>query len=158
MRTIGTTLVLLFMVIAAAGAGVVAGRLFWVQAKPQASDVKKATLTEELQLSPDQQEKMRTIWEQARDNARQCAEDARKYQHEYDDAVTRLLTPEQQAKYKELSDQAKIKTNELEQKRKKAFDKAVADTNAILSESQRKTYQQILSNRVGLTGTGPGGD
>ena len=41
---------------------------------------------------------MRAIWELARDDARQNAEEARKSQREYDDAVTRLNELEQSAR------------------------------------------------------------
>jgi Spy/CpxP family protein refolding chaperone len=158
MRTLRTTLVLVLMVVLAAGAGVVVGKLITGHTPPPTPGVKIASLSEQLQLTADQETKMRAIWELARDDARQNAEEARKFQREYDDAVTRLLTPEQQVKYKELSEQAKKKTDELEQRRKKAFDKAVADTNAILNDSQRMIYQEILRNRVGSTGAGNGND
>lgn len=158
MRTTRTTLVLVLMVVLAAGAGMVADKMISRPAPPQPGPVQRATLSQELALTADQQEKMRLIWEQARENARQYAEDARKFQHEYDDAVMHLLTPEQQARYKELSDQAKKRTDELEQRRKAAFEKAVADTDAILDEKQRAIYQQILRDRVGSTGAGPGAD
>jgi Spy/CpxP family protein refolding chaperone len=158
MKLIPIVLVLVLMVGLAAGAGAVADKLISRPPAPQPAKVERATLAQELGLSAQQQEQMRTIWEQAREDARQYADDARKFQREYDDSVMHLLTPQQQASYKELSDQAKKRTEELEQKRKVAFKKAVDRSNEILNESQRKTYEQILRNRVGSTGAGVGND
>jgi len=156
MRTTRVAVVLVLMVFLAGGAGLIAGKL---SSRPAAASVvtpQRATLSDELQLTPEQRTTMKAIWEAARDAATQCAADAQKLQRQYDDAVVELLTPEQKVHYKELTDQTKEKVKALDARREAAFSQAVERTNKILSEPQRKIYQQVIQSRLGASGAEPG--
>ncbi|HZK81227.1 MAG TPA: hypothetical protein VFC46_09180 [Humisphaera sp.] len=148
-KSIALIVVLMFAL--ALGAGVVAGKLS-ARGSVVAPTIETGTLSDELKLSADQQKQMQPIWEQMQTVSRQCLEDAKKVQSDQDKALEAMLTPEQLAKWSTITTQSKIDITVLDTKRKEALDNAIKRTNAILNESQRKIYKQVIDNRLG-----PGG-
>ncbi|HWE02284.1 MAG TPA: hypothetical protein VG326_07705 [Tepidisphaeraceae bacterium] len=144
-------LVVVLMFALALGAGMVAGKLS-ARAPLAAPTVETGTLSDELKLSADQQRQMQRIWEQMQAVSQRCVEDARKVQREQDQALEAMLTPEQLAKWSKITTQSASDVSVLDAKRKEALDTAIKRTNALLDESQRKKYNQLIRNRLG-----PGG-
>ena len=104
---------------------------------------------DELQLSDEQHEKMRDIWEGTRDVVDECFQKARAYQKQRDDAFLGLLTDEQKAAYAKINDNYVAQINGLNAKRTDAFKDAVQKTKELLNEPQRKRYEEILNERLG---------
>src|SRR5690348_9314804 len=89
-------------------------------------------LGEELQLNPEQHEKMKDIWEGTRDVVDECFQKARAYQKERDDAFVGLLTDEQKAAYARINDHYVTQIDKLNAKRTTAFKDAVQKTKDLL--------------------------
>ena len=113
-------------------------------------------LVEELQLTPDQQDKMRTIWEGTRDQVHDCFDVAERLQKERDEAVAAIMTPEQKAQFEKIAKDYANRYSSLERKREETFEIAVEETRKLLTEEQRKKYDAVLSRRVGPRPPGHG--
>src|SRR5438874_845812 len=96
------TLVFAFVMALAAGlaAGVLASRL---PVAGKAAAGPHSQLAEQLQLTPEQSEKMKAIWERTRDSLDDCFASARTLQQERDEAVVAMLTPDQKDKYVKIN-------------------------------------------------------
>lgn len=116
---------------------------------PGTSPALDSNLASQLQLTPEQTEKMRSIWEDARDVARDCAHEADRIQKDNDASLQALLTEPQKAEYEKISAENKRRVNEQDAKRKDAFRVAVEQTRTILRPDQWQAYEQILKNQVG---------
>jgi hypothetical protein len=151
MRFPKATLALLAVAVLALGAGVVAGTLGQRVLSPETNVVpgNGSTLSQELGLSADQRDRMQQIWEGVRTTAHDCQEQAQQLQKQRDDAVFALLTDEQKARYTQLTTECFGKIAALNTRREGAFGKAVEDTKAMLTDSQRKVYEQLIESRVG---------
>jgi len=145
------TVALLAVAVLALGAGVVAGTLGRrvLTSQPNLASESGSTLSQELGLSSDQRDRMQQIWEGVRDTAHDCQEQAQQLQKQRDDAVVAMLTEEQKAKYSQLTIECVGKIALLNTRREAAFGKAVDQTKSILSDSQRKVYEQMIQSRVG---------
>jgi hypothetical protein len=153
-----TQIILVGLTVLALSAGVVAGmlasRIPAVEGHVQHPSVTPAAgaqsqLTAALGLSPDQQEKMRSIWEGVRTQVQDYYQDAEGLQKQRDDAIASLLTDEQKARFEKLSKDYASRYDELVRRREAAFEKAVESTRKILDETQRQKYDEILKSRVG---------
>ncbi len=169
MRVPQATIALLAVAVLALGAGVVAGTLgkrvmnLDAMVSSGGSDGSTglgaggssgltaggSTLSQELGLSAEQRDRMQRIWEGVRDTAHECQEQAQQLQKQRDDAVFAMLTDEQKVKYTQLTTECVGKVGLLNSRREAAFGNAVAETKSILSESQRKIYEQMIESRVG---------
>ena len=126
----------------------------------------------ELDLSPEQSEKMRAIWSDlvpapatstapatAPTTATRPLDRRHQYQKERDDALAALvatLTPPQRAEYEKIMDRYNNQVADLGREREAAFQAAVEKTKAILSEAQKAKYEELLkkSPRGGPFGRG----
>jgi Spy/CpxP family protein refolding chaperone len=148
MRTFKVAVVLVFMFVLAISAGVVTGRLTSKAPAPTAVGG-GSLLSDELQLTAEQREQMRPIWESVRDTARSCAAEAERVEREHEERLKAILTDEQKARYQQLSEADHSRIAALDAKRKEAFRNAVGQTNKLLREDQRRAYQRIISDQVG---------
>jgi Spy/CpxP family protein refolding chaperone len=103
----------------------------------------------ELRLTPDQNEKVKEFWTEAMKKSnwpmqRERREAARK---ERDDGLRALLTDEQKEKQDELNRAYQAKLDELDAISKRAREEAFEKTNAILSDAQKKTYEEMRKRR-----------
>lgn len=150
-----TTWVIIVVFLLTLGAGVVAGllasRMPLSLGSPK-SGVPHSPLAEELELSAEQSDQMRTIWEGVRTLSRQCADDAKQLQRRRDDAVVAMLDDQQKLKYAALTKQYADEFASLAAKREAAFRSAVEQTRRMLTESQRARYDQIIKDRLGTEG------
>src|SRR5579863_1519585 len=129
MKSKTTLLVVILMLAMALGAGVVAGKLSARLPAPTGTGAKEVSLTEALQLTPEQQQKMRAIWEGVRDEANRCMKEADQAQKDQDDKLLAILSDDQKAKFQQFNNERIAKITALNQKRKDSFKKAVDDTN-----------------------------
>jgi Spy/CpxP family protein refolding chaperone len=107
------------------------------------------TLADELQLSPEQRVQMRDIWEGVRDKVHQAFDEAQDLQRQRDERIVALLTTdEQKAKFQKLSQEFADRYDQLAKDRDEAFNSAVEKTKKLLTEEQRKKYEQILKTHV----------
>jgi hypothetical protein len=108
-----------------------------------------SSLSQELGLSSDQRDRMQQIWETVRDTGHDCQTKAQQLQKQRDDAVFAMLTDEQKAKYTQVTTECFGKIAQLNSTREAAFSKAVKETESILTDSQKKVYEQLIQARVG---------
>ena len=160
MKTMKITVVLVLMFVLTMAAGVVMGRLVSREPRPhgpvqRVAVVGVSPLSEELQLSAEQREQMRPIWEEARDIARSCAADGEQVQRQHEEQLKALLTEDQKRRYEQISQENHRKIADLDEKRKDAFRQAVERTRKILREDQWHAYEQIISNQVGTIAATP---
>jgi Spy/CpxP family protein refolding chaperone len=116
---------------------------------PTESAEPRTPLVEELNLTAEQREQMRQIWEGVRGQVRQAFEDAQRLQKQRDEALVSLLTDEQKAKFEKISKDYAGRFDELTHKRDATFQNAVERTRRILNDEQRQKYDQILKRQVG---------
>jgi hypothetical protein len=136
----------------AVATGVVTGRLtsrYPVPQRHQPGAAGGSPLSDQLQLSPEQSEQMRPVWEAARDTARSCAREAERVQREHERQLAAMLNDEQKQRYERLSEENHARIAELDAERKEAFREAVARTRKILRDDQWRAYKQMIKNQVG---------
>ena len=130
-------------------AGVVGGMLVArVPETPRPHPQSLAPLAE-LNLSPDQQEKMKEIWQQVQTTAQDCYRDARKADEQWKKNVETLLTDEQKAQYSKITQDYNNQWAALKAKRNTMFRQAIEQTRKLLDASQREKYEQILKRQLG---------
>lgn len=155
-----TTAVLMTVFILALGAGVVAGTLVSRLPSTAPSGIPASSgdhsPLDELQLSASQREQMRGIWEDVQKLSSQCLIDGQLAQKDRDDTIFKMLNPEQKAQWDRINTELAGRLKALSDKREAAFKKAVERTEAILSDSQRKAYEQMINQRVGQITAGSG--
>jgi hypothetical protein len=117
----------------------------------------RTPLGQELHLTDEQSVKMRTIWEAVRTKADTCYDRARDLQQHRDEAFYSLLNDDQKARYAQIQDQFNKDVAALRDEREAAFKDAVQRTKAILDDTQKKRYEEILQSRL-KHGPGPGPD
>ena len=118
----------------------------------------------ELDLTPEQREQMREIWFSAMGRGRQQQREQRRIiREERDKAIQGLFNEEQTAQYEEIVRLHEEKSAALDAARDALFKQAVEQTKAILTESQRAKYEELLKQgppgghrRPGPHNRGPG--
>jgi len=142
MKASKTSLLVVLMFVVALAAGAVAGKLAMRPGAPSGP-------LDDLHLTQTQRDRMRQIWESVQDTAENCRKDAVSAQKAERDQLVSLLNEEQKAKYAQLTAATSVRIMELNEKRKAAVRDAVTKTEGLLSEDQRKAYQEILKTRLG---------
>ena len=130
--------------IAGAAAGVLATRF----SSPAVVMPGVSTL-DDLQLTPEQREQMKQIWEEVRNSSDDLYNQAQKLQREHDQKVLNLLNPEQKKQFEDIYNQDRDSYSQLMAKRQIALKKAIENTKKLLSDSQRQKYDAILESRLG---------
>jgi Spy/CpxP family protein refolding chaperone len=151
-------ILLIGITVIALSAGIVAGILAArlpvaraAQTTADASSVGEGSLSQELDLTPDQQAQMRSIWEPVRGHVHETFQYAQRLQKERDEALVALLNDEQKARFEKISQDFANRFQELSKSRDRTFTDAVQKTRRLLNDIQRKKYDEILKNRVGET-------
>lgn len=142
-----TSVIVVLMFVVALGAGAVAGKLASRQQAPRPPSGQ--SLADDLQLTSEQRDRMRQIWESVRQTADSCRKNAESAQNEQLEQLKAMLTDDQRRRYAELTSATSIKIQVLDEKRKSAVRQAIEQTEKLLSTDQRKTYRQILKDRLG---------
>lgn len=154
-----TRVILTLLFVLTLSSGLVAGMLVTrlpATTGPQETGKPRTPFAEALQLTDEQNDKMRQIWERVRDNVDQCFIDAQEVQKRRDQELMELLTADQKAKFARIQKDSSAALAKLKLDRDGMFQKAVAETKQILTESQQKRYDEILQTRLGRgAGGGP---
>ena len=143
---IKTRLILLVCVLAAFGAGVSVGVL-WQKSAPVSQD----RFLAELNLTPEQRAKIKTIWAAAMKNSGWQTQRERREaaQKEFQAALEGLITVEQKPRYDEIIKAHQIKMDEIAQESTKARNEAYEKTKAELTEPQQVAYEELRKKRMG---------
>jgi Spy/CpxP family protein refolding chaperone len=106
-------------------------------------------LRQELDLTDEQHEKMRSIWSEVMSSqqGRNGWEKRRELQKEREQALAEMLTPEQKERYAQVNAEYDRKVAELGEARRKSFQQAIDRTKEILSPEQAAKYDQFLKRR-----------
>lgn len=149
-------------------AGLVAG--LWMQQPNLIANVTGAQRTEppkpehrswlarELNLTPEQDEKVKKIWETAmRSVPDRGREDPRRLFREREEAIAELISSERKAEYERIRKEFSEKMSRSGRERDKAFELAVAQTKSVLTPEQVNKYEELLKRRGPGDGRGPGG-
>ena len=146
-------LILTFLFVLTLSSGLVAGMLVSrVPVKTPVSAPSRSPLSEALKLTDDQNEKMRKIWEGVRNNVDDCFTQAQDVQKHRDEAVMKMLTPEQKVSYAKYQQDCSDSLSSLRNRRDTMFQEAVAETKKILTDPQKDKYEEILQHRLGQSG------
>ena len=135
---------------AGVGGGVVLSRHLSLTAIQPVSAPDHSSLAEDLQLSAEQREQMRRIWEGAQVRGKIYYDEVQKLQKGRDDEMVALLNVEQKARFEKIAHDYADRFSDLINRREAMFDDAVNETRKILNPTQRERYEQILRNRVGF--------
>jgi len=140
-----TRLLLTVCFCAAFAAGVAAG-LAWP--RRHGRPPRGSLIANELGLTAKQREQMRRIWSEAMDALRgQHSKQRRELREARDAAVVGLLTEEQKERYHKILSDYEADMEAIGKARKAAFEDAVKRTKEILTEPQRKKYEEMLKKR-----------
>jgi len=148
MQKNSVVLVLVFAL--ALGAGLAAGTLLSRLARTDASvSIARTPLGAELDLTPQQNAKMQSIWEQVRNDVDACFLRAQEAQRKRESALLALLSDEQKSMFAPVQQQYVDSVDAIKGERDAVFQNAVKQTEQILSDAQKTRYRQILHNRFG---------
>jgi cell division protein ZapA (FtsZ GTPase activity inhibitor) len=141
-----TKIIIFITFVLAMGAGVAVGMLGarTVPARVPPGDP-QSWLVSELQLSPDQQVKMKQIWqEMLQDKGRQYGEEMRQLQQQRDAAIAALMTPDQKEQYTKINQDFAARTREVWQRMERDFSAAADRTKQILDDRQKEKFQAMM--------------
>jgi len=112
------------------------------------STSENGSLVEQLHLTPDQRDRMRAIWEGARDDIHDCYHDADSLQRQRDQAIAAILTDKQKVEFEKIAADFANRFADLNHKRDQVIQSAVNRTNQMLDAEQRSKYKEILRSRL----------
>jgi Spy/CpxP family protein refolding chaperone len=137
-------MVLTIAFVLAMGAGVAVGML---SARLPQTHQPRSWLGDELNLSPEQREQMRAIWQDVSKSRGRDWERRRALEKERNEAIVSLLNEEQKAKHDEINRQFAQKMQEQQQQREAAVQEAIERTKQMLTPQQREHYEQIMQEK-----------
>ena len=143
MTKIKAILIVSFLVTFAAGAatGLLVARL---DHRPRGP----SWLANELNLTSRQREQMDGIWSEVMGSMmRQRSEQSKALRQERDQAITALLTEEQQSRYEAILKDYARKETEMSEQRKQAFEEAIKRTKEILTPEQAAKYDELMQKQ-----------
>ena len=122
-------------------------------------------ISEQLKLTPEQSQQMKSIWEETlRGGMRAHEERRRELRRQRDEGIKALVRPEDLPKYDAVLRAYADGNEQLERDMRANFESAVKQTKAMLDDEQRARYEQILErtrppggpwgNGVGVGGPG----
>jgi Spy/CpxP family protein refolding chaperone len=126
-----------------------------VNAPPTTHPSHRGFLTAELNLTPEQQTQLSTIWSDVAHGGRNEQDKQRQQLREQRDAEILALIPAQdKEKYEKAVSDYREQTSAMDREMRARFQDAVEKTKGILTPEQRAKYEEILSrHQFG----GPGG-
>jgi hypothetical protein len=145
MRTIeskGVLVVALVLTLAAGLAGGLLGARYL--SAPPVEMIHPSSPLDELQLTADQTQHMRKIWESVRDTTQTCLTRGQLLRQQRDKAMEALLTDEQKARFEKVNQDYEAQVLALNNQREQIFQNAVKETEQMLTERQRGLYDAIL--------------
>jgi hypothetical protein len=140
-----TRFILVVTIMLVLGAGVVVGRL-WANlpAISRGGDNKPQDWTKEaLKLTADQQKQMDAIWAEVHQKIDETFEQRKALDHEHDQAISALLSPEQYISYEEIQQEYRDDRSNLDKVRQKLVREGEQKSIALLDGEQRKLWDQM---------------
>lgn len=129
------------------GAGLVVGLLLH---RPAPHFGRGGWLSSELNLTSAQSEQIHQIWAGAMGSSRKEYEDRHKaIRDQRDKALADLMQPVQREAYDKIMKNYSEKMSELNNQRRQAFQKASEQMKKLLTEDQRKKYEELLKQGIG---------
>ncbi len=104
-------------------------------------------LTTQLNLSPDQEEKIHKIWSEVMKNGPASGQHMSDLDKERDDSIRAMLSDDQKSKYDQIVQEYHAKAEAMHAETHKRIDEAERRTREILTESQRVKYDEITKER-----------
>jgi Spy/CpxP family protein refolding chaperone len=148
MSNVKLFLVLAFVMVCAAGAGV--GMIVDQRLRPVIPVAEphhdRGGPMEQLKLTPDQRDKMRIIWSEVGKLRDQRFRDRRELSQKRDSQILALLTADQKAAYDKIQESYRTSVKEDEDSLQKAVQIAEDQTRAILTPEQQAHYEEIRKN------------
>jgi Spy/CpxP family protein refolding chaperone len=155
MMTIKASVVLILAYILALAAGTTSGLLAG-RLRGHSGAAPSTPLAEQLQLTPDQSEQIRYVWETVSQTVDSCFQQAQAIQQQRDQALYNELTDDQKARFAIIDQGYAKQFAALMAQRQQAFRDGLARTEAMLDDSQRVKYEQIVRQRLGDISSSPG--
>jgi len=141
-----TKLIIFTAFVLAMGAGVAVGMLGSRTLPRPRPDGPQTWLTQELQLTSDQQDKMSQIWSGLlQTKGREFGKQMHLLQVQHDEAVQAMLSSAQQDQYKNLNEEFAQRARDLWKRMEQEFLAASETTRKILNDSQRQKYDVLVS-------------
>jgi Spy/CpxP family protein refolding chaperone len=100
-------------------------------------------LSDQLALTPDQQQQMKQIWSAVDNSRHETWDKRREFQKQRDQELRNLLTDAQKTKFDAVAQDYQQKIADLNAQHEKLVETAVANTKAMLSDTQRLKYEEI---------------
>jgi Spy/CpxP family protein refolding chaperone len=105
-------------------------------------------LSDQLKLTPEQSEQIRSIWQKVMsEQGRANSERRRALEKERDGALLGLLSTEQREQYDRLVKQYEAQLAELSRERDRFRQDAIERTKQVLTDGQRVKYEELLKER-----------
>ncbi len=102
-------------------------------------------LAAELQLTPAQRTQMEEIWSAlAHHGGRDRMDRRRELYRQRDEQVAALIRPEDRSRFEAIMNEHAARLAAMERESRQAFDAAVKRTRAILTDEQRRRYEELL--------------
>jgi Spy/CpxP family protein refolding chaperone len=142
-----TKVILLVSVVLAFAAGTALG--MFIIGSGRSSTQPSSVLSRKLNLTADQQDRMRKIWSEAMGSvSRQHAERRAALAQERDQAIQALLSGDQRTRYEAIQQNYTRQAEQLSQERKRAFEDAVRRTKEeILTPDQAVKYDELMKGQ-----------
>lgn len=147
-------IILLLLFILAFGAGWTVGKL--VEHRPQPPHHGPSWLSGELNLTPEQRKTMMDIWNSVNQSRYDEWDRRRELGRQRTEAIRQLVPQESQALLEQINENYNQQLGELSAQRRQRFEEAMEKTRAVLSDQQRKKYEEILARREGERRRGTG--
>ena len=107
-----------------------------------------AFLVEQLDLTPEQADRIRDIWSQSREELRATMAGPREaLEQEREDAIRAFLTDDQLALYEQVMEHYRRQREALGDRRREIIAQAVERTKEALTHEQRAKYETLLEER-----------
>lgn len=105
-------------------------------------------LAKRLNLTPEQQKRMREIWSETLRASRESLHGRREeLRQQREEAVRQLLTEQQRERYREIRSEYERGREALRERRRELFEEAREKTREILTPDQRKKYEKFFEDR-----------
>ena len=108
----------------------------------------RTSLAEQLQLTQAQRVQVQQIWEGVRRLGDQSYREAAALDQHREDELLKLLSKDQQDRYKRIYSDYQDRYTQLVARRQSAFAQAVERTKSLLNDDQRKKYEMLLAGKM----------
>lgn len=138
-------IIVVILFIVAFGAGLSVAKVF--HREPAPSERGPSMLSRELNLTEKQREEMFTIWENIYKTGSDERSERRDLSRKRSDAIAALIPQKKQEELARINEDYNRSMQELMTQGRERYKQAVEETKSILTNDQRKKYEEILARR-----------